>query len=309
MALDTYLGIVGKVLLRCPAASQLLARDWVNDAFRRVAERRSWSWLTKQSQFIMNAVVTTGTVTCTRGSTTVTGSGTAFTSTHIGRQFRVTSTYPIYTISNVTNGPPNILTLDNAWGGASLSGASYEIYNAYGTVPTDFNYFVTIWDPNFNWQLHRNIAQTELNVWDAQRSNRGQAYLTSFRDYASTGLPRYEIWPHVTSDYVLPYLYVSRATDLEDSGASLPTYLRGDVLLEMALAEAAKWPGPSEDKKNPYFNLNLAKMHETKAEFMIAELERQDDEVSMQNYIVSYTTMPWAPLPFGDANWLQRHAI
>jgi lantibiotic modifying enzyme len=77
----------------------------------------------------------------------------------------------------------------------------------------------------------------------------------------------------------------------------------------MALAEAAKWPGPSEDKKNPYFNLTLAKAHELKVEYMIAELERQDDEIS--NMSVSYDTitrLPWAPLPM-DASFWQKHAI
>lgn len=312
MALDTYQSIAGKVLLRCPLAGMLLCQDWVVNSFRRIAERRPWSWLIKQGQFLTNAVYITGSATVVTGSTTVTGVGTAWTAAMIGRQFRLTTTTPIYTISNVDI-MLQTLTLDIAYGGSSTT-AGYEIYNAYASPPSDFNYFLTVWDPNFNWQLHLGISQRELNAWDAQRSNRGQAYLVAPRDYyipagETVALPRFEIWPHVTSAYVLPFLYVARATDINDSGATLPRYIRGDVLLEMALAEAAKWPGPSEEKRNPYFNSTLAKAHESRSEYMIAELERQDEEISIMN--VQYDTitrLPWAPLPM-DASFWQKHAI
>jgi|WetSurMetagenome_2_1015567.scaffolds.fasta_scaffold01234_5 hypothetical protein len=313
MALDTYLGIAGKVLLRCPLAGPLLARDWVSNSFRRAAERRPWSWLIKQGQFITMPVYNTGTVTTVQNSTTVTGLGTVFTVAMIGRQFRLTTTTPIYTIVNVDI-VLQTLTLDLPWGSTAVTGSGYEIYTAYASPPSDFNYFLTVWDPNFNWQLHTGISQRELNAWDAQRSNRGQAYLVAPRDYyIPTGetvpLPRFEIWPHVTSAYVLPFLYIARATDLQDTGSTLPRYIRGDLLLEMALAEAAKWPGPSDEKVNPYFNLKLAQIHEAKVELMLSEAERQDEEISIMN--VQYDTitrLPWAPLPM-DASFWQKHAI
>jgi hypothetical protein len=307
MSLDTYAKIWGRVLLRCPSASSFLARDWVTNAFRRVAERRDWSWLVKPGQFTFNTLYNTGTVTVANLSATVTGSGTTWTSAMVGRQIRIGLANPIYTITAVT--APTSLTIDSPWGPATIStGSPYEIYNAFVSPPTDFHHFLTIWDPAYNWQLHRNVTQIELNLWDAQRSNRGQAYLVASRDWYNT-LPRFEAWPHVTSQYVIPFLYVARATDLEDSGAVLPRYIRGDLLMEMALAEAAKWPGPSADAPNPYFNLNLAKLHEGKVEYMINEVERQDEEIMVMN--VQYQTvsqLPWAPLPLDAAYW-QKHAM
>src|SRR5512139_1388163 len=118
MALDTYLGIAGKVLLRCPMAGPLLARDWVSHAFRRLAERRAWSWLVKQGQFVLTANYTTGTVTVTQNSATVTGAATAWTADLVGRQFRLKTTTPIYTITAVDVGLQT-LTLDLPWGPAS----------------------------------------------------------------------------------------------------------------------------------------------------------------------------------------------
>jgi len=231
----------------------------------------------------------------------------------VGRQFRTTTTTPIYTIATYTNATH--ITLDVAYGGATNATATYQIYNAFQEVPTDFWHLISVWDPAMNWQLHLNVSQQELNAWDAQRANSGQAYLVSARDYAipsgqTIPVPRYEIWPHLKSAYVLPYLYTARPTDLPDTGSTLPRRVRGDLLLEMALAECALWPGPSSDKKNPYFDVRLAKIHEDKAEFMINELERQDDEVWLQNVSYSYfSQLPWSPGPFGDASWIQKHAV
>lgn len=409
---DSYASIWNKVLLRCPSASSLLCRDWVKNAFRQVAERRFWSWLMRYGQFITPALYNTGTVTVTRSSSTVTGAGTAFDASMVGRQFRVGTAVPIYTIVSVPDA--STLTLDSVYGGATQVGVTYEIYVAYVTPPDDFFAFISVWDPNFNWRLHLNVHQDELNLCDAQRANSGNAYLLSPRDYSTTysgtidaalqvrgtgpgptsttslsgysgpvdgtftvevtgggvsgaatfqwkkdsgaytvgvvtdpapqdladgvqvfwpggglvyvagdtfvihctaipqgGLPRYEVWPHQKAAYVYPFLYVSRATDLDDPGAILPRYIRGDVLLEMALAEASRWPGPSPDKPNPMFNVGLAGMHDTRAERMIMEMERQDDEVNEQDAkYQALATMPFAPLPFlGDASWLQRHSL
>jgi hypothetical protein len=313
MSLDTYSGIAGKVLLRCPKAGPLLARDWVVNAFRRIAERRAWSWLIKQGQFIMYPMYTTGTVTLTQGSATVPGVATGWTTAQIGRQFRTANNTPIYTVTAV-DVVLQTLTLDLPWGPASVAGTQYKIYDAYVTVPSDFNYLITVWDPNYNWQLHLTLTQRELNSWDAQRSNQGQPSAIVFRDYyaATAGvpaLPRFEIWPHVVSAYTLPYLYVARATDLNDTGALLPRYIRGDVLLQAAMLEASQWPGPSADEPNPYYSNTLARSLEDRLEYMIQELERQDEEICINNIVYDMAThLPWAPYPMGADFW-QKHAL
>lgn len=312
MALDSYATIWGQVLLRCPSAGSLLARSWVSHAFRRVAERRRWSWLMKRGQFLPPVSYTTGTVAVVRNSTTVTGTATVWGAAHVDLQFRIGTATPIYTIASV-DAIAQTLELDDEWGGSSATGKTYEIYQCYFPAPSDFHSFVSVWDPSMNWQLHRHFTQNEINTWDSQRAMSGQAYLVaSFDYYTPTGFtvptPRFEIWPHQKAEYVYPFVYEARPTDLDDSGATLPRYIRGDALLEMALSQAALWPGPSEDKKNPYFNPQLAKMHDMRAEQLITEMERQDDEVFEQNVHYAYPTgLPWAP--FGDSQWLQRHAV
>lgn len=124
------------------------------------------------------------------------------------------------------------------------------------------------------------------------------------------GLPRFEGWPHYQGAYNWPFFYVSRATDLEDPGAVLPRTIRGDVLLKMALADMAQWPGNPPDKPNPYFNLGLADRLTAHAERMILELERQDDEIYETDTSYSaYIGMPFAPAPWLDASFIQSHDI
>lgn len=300
-------------MLRCPAASVMLARQWVSYAFRDVIECRRWSWLIKRGQFLPNQVVNSGYVNVTRGSTAVVGVGTTWTQDLVGRQFRV-GFAPIYTVIQVVNA--TTLVLDQPFGGPTATSAVYRIYNVYYTVPTDFHAFVTLWDPNYNWRLYLNVTQDEINQIDAQRSNTGTPYVVASYAYTTLTtqgvppLPQYELWPHQLSNYVYPFMYETRPPDLDDPGASLPRYIRGDMLLEMALAQCARWPGPDVDHPNPYFNLQLAQQHEAKGQKILFDLERQDDEV-YENQVEYQTmlTLPFASLPLGDAHWLQSHSI
>jgi len=307
MALDTYSVLWRKVLLRCPSAGQMLARDWINNAFRRLNERRAWSWLVKRGQFLTVDAYSTGTAVVTHNSTAVTGNGTTFTAAMVGRQF-VVSGAPIYTIATYTDATH--IVLDDEYGGDTDATASYQIYKCYMDMPTDFHSFISVWDAASASDIATVTTQRELNRRDPQRTNTGDPYLLAFLDYyLQTGetitVPRYELWPHPTAQAVYPYIYEARPTDLEDTSATLPRFLHGDLLVEMALEQAAMWPGPSPDKPNPYFNRDLASMHGKRAEQLIMELERQDEEVAVSN--VQYQDSEVTFL--GDSDYLQSHDI
>lgn len=408
---DTFTQIVGRVQMRVPAASRFLAEDWVRNAFRRCYRRRRWAWLVKQGQFLFPAIYNTGTVTVTRNSNIVTGSGTAWDATMVGLQFRTGTTYPIYTIQSVDSATQLTLQSD-VWGGATASAQGYSIYRAYVTVPSDFQAFISVWDPNFNWQLVLDYTQNELNAADAQRSNTGNAYLFAWRGYsqdaigavaqpvqvtgtgsdpgsagtytgpnnalftvqittagasgtavfkwkkddgtfttgvttdsggavqdlqdgvqvyfptgvtytlndvwviqvtagANPGNAVFEVWPHIQSQYVLPYLYECVPPDISDSTATIPKGITGDILLEGALEDAAMWPGPSADRANAYYRLELSDRHRKQFEHMLDECEVRDENQFLNNTGYQMATgLPFAPIPaLGDASWLQKHDI
>ena len=409
MALDRFQDIWNNVLLRCPSLSPKLAQDFVNNAFRRLAEVRRWSWLVKFGQFIAPQVTTGGTVNVTQNSTIVTGNGTAFTAAMVGQQFRVGLVAPIYTIA--TYDSPTQIELDSPFGGITQATVGYSIYQCFFPVPQDFHQFITLWDPAFNWQLVVDVQQSEINMWDAQRANTGNAYVASFRDYttsqvgvvsspvqiagtgaiplssgtftapvnaiytiqittpgqsgtavfqwsknngaytagvltdaggaaqslmdgitlsfptgvtynnndqfiiqgtaiANAGVARMELWPHQQSNHVFPYLYESRPVDISDFNAVLPRFIRGDVLVDMAMEEVCTWPGPSGDKSNVYFSLNNAARYRQTNERQVQLLEVQDDNVWEQDLSYSYPAIAWAmATPLGDARILQSHAV
>ena len=330
---DTYQQVWNRVLNRCPVADPSLCQDWVTNTFRDLVERREWSWGWSYGEFLFNQVTTptggpgpagTG-VNLTFNNPTVTGVGTSWTTALQGQQFRTGAQSPIYTVLSVNVGAQTLLlTLDGQntapWGGANYTNTAYQIYNAYQTVPANFKEFISVVDPQMNWRLRTNVQKVEIDTIDPQRSNVGVSYCVVEAAYtyavaaSSSGqvlpLARYEWWPHQQSQYVYPYIYSTQPPDLQDSNATLPRMVRGDVLLEGALAQCAMWPGPSVDKPNPYYNLQLALRHEQRFERMVAELEIRDDALFSEDVkFLEWQSLPFAVIPMLDSRWLQQHSI
>ena len=131
---------------------------------------------------------------------------------------------------------------------------------------------------------------------------------------SQTGQMRYELWPSpslntpTVPSFIYPYIYIKRESDLTPANPTLPPTIaqRGDVILEMALAQCARFPGPDTDHPNPYFNLALALQHEARAEKMFVDLERNDEEIGIT--LVTYKEYPFYPAPWLDGSWQQSHA-
>lgn len=139
--------------------------------------------------------------------------------------------------------------------------------------------------------------------------NAGDLFIVNTIASVMTGGMRYELWPAPTfPNYLYPYMYIARESDLTVQQPSLPPPVsqRGEVLLEMALASCARFPGSDAEHENIYFNLALAGMHETRVASMMVDFERNDEEVGVTN--ISYESLPWAPAPWLDGSWQQRHA-
>ncbi len=143
----------------------------------------------------------------------------------------------------------------------------------------------------------------------------GQSYVASdlfvinCTSQVTTGVPRYELWPAPTyTGYLYPYQYVAKEYDLTPAAPQLPPFIahRGEVILEMALAACARYPGADTDHPNPYFNLSLALQHETRVQNMFVDLERNDEEVGVS--LIDYQNFPLYPAPWLDGSWQSTHA-
>lgn len=301
-----------KVRLHCPLATAQLCRDWINNTQAMVGSRRSWSHLRLFGQITTNDAKT-GLVDVTRFSTIVQGPGAPtplFASSDVGRQFRAgDTTSPIYSIVSV-----DLLNdrceLDEPWSPASAVGTQATILDAYVTMPREFNRFLAVLDPVNNWQLRWYVTEAQLNRWDTQRSATTTPWALVSRGYsqleATRGQAQYELWPYTTVAKFYPYVAMRQPKVLGDLDVlEGPFQYRPDVLELFCLAEAARWPGPSMDQRNVYFNLANAAALKKEAEEELWILEQRDDEIyPMLKESISWLDAPWAPL---DSRFMQDH--
>ncbi len=289
--------------LYVPQLPITLAEQFIRDRYRRILERRNWSGMRQESEFILNEAKDDGTVSVIRKDDEVVGTDTDFDADDIGRQFKV-GTSPIYTIVNVDI-PSQTIELDRAYGESTDTDATYIIFDAYVSPPEDFLLFEDVIDIPRGWRLHKNVTSLELNAMDPQRLNYGDPYVVANRIYDLGNQPQFELWPHCTSDKVLYYTYFSRASDLINPTDEPIFPIRSDVIVAGALADVCRWPGTKEDP-NPYFSKpDYWKMYEAEYEDKMIEIERRDEDVYM-TMLQQNEGYRYYPL---SANFLQNHAL
>lgn len=285
------------VRLHASAAPAFLVREWVSNAWKKLARARHWSFLRGELRLTIDAARAVSPVTVTRGSATVTSAG-LFLAADAGRQFRVAS-FPSYTI--LARPDANTLTLDVPYGEDSSLVAVAEIFDGYATLPADFESFRIVADPYNQRRIAYWITEDQINVLDPTRINadtgpRALVISTPSPVAATLGQIRYEYWPRPTAARSYPARYNKQASRLTDLSVFSGVLADGaDVLVKGALAEAARWPG-TQDQPNPYFNVNLAR--ELSADFLsqVQALSLRDDDQAPDDL----ATVHWERWPLGD---------
>jgi hypothetical protein len=305
---DTFLEITRQLRLYVPELPITLAEQFIRDRYRRILERRDWSASKRESQFLLNASKSTGSVAFVRGLLTVVGTGTSFDANDVGRQFKAGQGSPVYTITAVDVGLQT-LTLNMPIGIPTSVNAGYWVLDAFVTPPTDFLQFVVVANPIQGWRLRHWITAQELMVMDPQRTFMGQPYILADRLFSNDGLGmvQYEAWPYATTQQTLYYQYLARPDDLIQA-TDIPIWpIRTDAIVAGALADVARWPG-TRTSPNPYFTRpEYWRAYEMEYEDKMIEIERRDESIYMtmlENY--PYNNLPFAPL---SAAWMQTHAV
>ena len=253
-----------------------LAKKYIRDAMREIADRHSWSWLLQLGEIVVPTVIE-GNVTVTRGSQQVIVDATIAAAINslpsyespIGRR-------------QIKIGVPggNIFEI-RAWDGVdtlsinfrypSTSGTySARIVQAYylpplveqavGTDPTEgtnFKGYLCVRDKSNNFPLVLDKPQEWLDKRDPRRDATGTAThfcqmpptSTMFPGAAtggSSGIPpgtsRHELWPAPTGTYIYDCLYQLATWPLSDDRTSLiPETLNPEFVLQTALVKACTW--------------------------------------------------------------------
>lgn len=286
------------VKLYASAAPTFLCREWVNVAYKQLAQTRSWGFLRAEMRLRTSASKTLTSVVVTQDSATVILGAGMTDPLDAGRQFRV-GAGSVYTILEVVDA--NTYTLDQVYAEDSAATASATIYTGYLTMPADFGSFRVIGDLANQRTIAFWLTEDQVLQLDPTRTSGDAGFRVLIaRAYstfpATLGRVQYETWPRPTAARSYPALYNRQADRLDDTD-SLTGVLAdgGEVLIAGALAQAASWPG-TNDLPNLYFNRGVAQ--DKRTEFMqgIQRLALKDDNI----YPDDLATVNWARWPVGD---------
>lgn len=135
----------------------------------------------------------------------------------------------------------------------------------------------------------------------------GDLFVITTHARSSPGVARVELYPSSSSPRALSFLYYARYPDLTDPDVQIPGMLsqRTDIIREKALEFAASWPG-TEDRPNPYTQINRRDYHASAWLALTLELARQDNALFQRN-VLPKQRLPYAPWPFAGYGNMQEY--
>jgi len=324
---DTFQEMWRRLKLYSPTLPVPLCQDFIRKRYREMVDQTTWSFSFAEGQFIVRATIQ-GTASVTRFSNVInftTGGLPGNNTAIVGRQVLFGGRAPIYTI--IANPSATSFTIDQPYGESTNAAIACQIADIYFTSEKeDFERLVSFKDPRNNWQLRTNVHAEELNSIDPQRMSAGTPsvlaglnynteYLAQLGSYVdcigktanSTPLPRFELWPRQGAEYLYPYLYKKRAPEFTTPDSRPLGAIRGDVIVEGALADVCRWPGTSS-VPNPMANPVLGNVFESRYQKLVDELVNKDRSIVERSmtYVNTYMNLPFPPIGLG-ARFYQSH--
>ena len=185
----------------CPELNPLQCGMRLNRSYQRLLDMMEWSFLKKEALITTIPIYSTGTVTSTTGSPTVTGAGTAFTAAMIGRFIKISDQPESYKITNVVG---QTLTLE-ANVGLGAAAAGYIIYQIYYPKPADCR-FIT--DVRRQLSLSKKTHDW-LDGFDPDRDGTGEPIF--YADFSDTII---ELYPPSDQAYTVRLSYKITVPDM-----------------------------------------------------------------------------------------------
>lgn len=174
------------------ASVQDKLKEWVNARYRVIAGKRSWNWLIKDSIIQTSAEITTGTVTATINSTTITfSSAPAVSVANWFIQFSDSDDW--YEITSHTAAVATA-TLANAYLGTTSSTLTYKLRKVYYVLPTDCSKVLNMRQSRDDVSL-RYISVRQLDRFIADRTATGEPNYYTIVGVDSSKQARIELYP------------------------------------------------------------------------------------------------------------------
>lgn len=278
----------------------------VNEAWLDVQRECYWSFRWVDFSIPTPVTTTTGTVTLTRGSTTVIADSAAsaawaaipLVTPITSQQLRIGqgTFYRIISYDTTSNPPFGTITLDRQYVDTiSGVGLGYQIYQVYYFAPVkNFTWFDDLRDPVTGYSLQTTKTRSEIGQVDPQRLQLGFPtaaipYAINQQPGAFYGFPMFELWPAPQQGltYVASGYCSEKDFDNSNPGFSdtvIPP-LGEDVVKQRSRMGAYEWAIANPDKvpKGDFKYLHGAALKEyqrLKNQYML-----KDEEFSKRNTI------------------------
>ena len=205
----------------------------LNDVIKRIRAKGSWSWMFATDTIETTEEYTTGTADATNGSTSVSGTGTTWTSGMVGCKIRFAGG-PEYTISAV--GSATAITLTEKYTGETDTGLTYTIYQNVYSLASDCQRVVKLWDTT-NGRGIASSSAAQLRTKEHESFTCGDVTEWAPWGRDTNKYPRVYLFPYPADPVVIEYVYLKKHTELTkpDDDIGLPDSL-DDVIISGCLA-------------------------------------------------------------------------
>lgn len=310
-----------ELMLQTPSLPEVLAARLINRSLRDIHDSRLWSFNVCQGIFVSAGSLATGSFNVTQFTSTCTASAAAKTAINAAtfppltdRQIRFgvpTAAGPTYNITD-WNPTTGVLSTDIMYTEATSATSPYQILQCYYAIwtgqevkVTDFLKFISVIDPITGYKLAFGFTRPEIDQMNPQMSYQGQPYYICQYKYDSLGVPLFELIPSPTTQQRYNVMYQKRGSDLVE-GDVLPSIIE-NAIMELSFYRAAQWAernvGRYPDLKGVDWR-HVMSEHKLALKSELAQAERQDEEIFLQNFIANDQYRNWGPV---DSSFMQSH--
>jgi hypothetical protein len=272
-------------------ANFLLACGWVSERYANIVSRVRFKHLRRVGEFIAPGIYSTGTVSITSGTNTLTGSSSVWTPALEGRHFRGANAW--YRIAGVPSATD--IRLESTFTETTLSAASYVIAARHIAL-----------DPKARWlgsQIIMGRTQwiytaTPFESMDTLYGGRMLKHSSKPIAWAEIGsvindgqrAKQIEIYPALTSDEIFYYLYWELPTELKEPESILPPEIdlwivKEGVLVDLMRHKMAQALDAGKQEAAAHWR-NEYRAQETRWESMVLRAIQADKGVDDSTFIL-----------------------
>lgn len=259
---DIYTAITEmlKIQLTDTVTLARIKRD-INIAYEDVVAKGNWWWNRSLTTLQLPAKITTGTVTATSASTSITFSSAPAASV-ANYKIMFAGHAEVYTISAHT-AAATAATLNIAFIGDTSSTLTYKLWKDYVQLPTDCKETFIVQHQQDNQPMEP-VGLSDFRRLVAQQPDReGPPIYYTTDDFDSSGKRKLRYWPAIHTDKInldVDYINVFVGLDLDGDEPVMPPHDR-TVLFYLAASHAWRRER-NTDEANNYWNMAQNKLAE-----------------------------------------------